>query len=316
MNLKERLQNLKNGGESSDKPEEETQSPASADEGEKKQGGTMFQCNCGSHIRGECPECDAGESRVNESDGDGSDADIQARLDAIGGENAVNPPPIAGETEPSTSEPPAGLETCPYCAKAFKHLSRHKCKVGPKPEPEPATEPETKEEPTPEPESGEPVELDPNAPNISAILKAVGETVAKEHVRLLEFLEENLPIMASLPLDVKNCEVSVGGENIPQEKGFVLFIDCLFSERLIQPVHAFEGMIKPLGDAVARENQVPHWSTVDYGKGPGLLASKLERYLKAEKPTGAIVVDSSTAEARACLPVLKMNSDHIVFGIR
>ena len=54
----------------------------------------------------------------------------------------------------------------------------------------------------------------------------------------------------------------------------------------------------------------------EYGKGPGLLAVRLERKLLQDTEIGVIVCDTRTAEFSACSGVLRKYARNIVIGVR
>jgi hypothetical protein len=100
------------------------------------------QCSCGSHLEGECPEC---------NDYKPPGWELRKKLQALGDKRNVNPPedgspsPSDGKAAPPASPPSSSPPTsqgkgpggvCPYCSVEFRHLSRHRCKQAPKLEPE------------------------------------------------------------------------------------------------------------------------------------------------------------------------------------
>ena len=97
--------------------------------------------------------------------------------------------------------------------------------------------------------------------------------------------------------------------------GFMLVLDALFEKVPNQPM-LFCDIIAPLAAAVAKENGVPHWAAVDYGKGSALLAAKLQAWLLSAQPHGTILADSSTPELRAVKEVLKRAAAVIIQGVR
>jgi hypothetical protein len=98
--------------------------------------------------------------------------------------------------------------------------------------------------------------------------------------------------------------------------GYMLLLDALFERTGVAvPLH-FGDLIAPLAEAVAKENQQEHWGAVEFGRGGPLLAAKLERWLRENKPTGVIVADSSTAELRAVKEVLKRHAKIVIQGVR
>src|SRR4030042_1245129 len=102
--------------------------------------------------------------------------------------------------------------------------------------------------------------------------------------------------------------------------GYILCLGCvpeLFADVKDIPVIQFHNLIKPLADAVARENQTGYWSVVDYGKGPGYLSEKLSRLLVETPPVGILVVsDRHTPEANACKETLKRHAQMVIHGIK
>jgi len=309
------------------------------------------QCACGSHLVGECPDCDGAD-----------EPPILRKLRALGDQKAVNPPPTEKEpeTEPSKdadgsgppsakdadgSGPPSAKETCPTCGKRFKHLSRHKCKeVSPPPE---------EIDPPPEvaevdgmvdrlgdglreigvlPKAADEAKPDPRLEKVAGTLNKI--TIdQKKRIQMLEEENDELNKVAvdrwkqieelTKKLEFKKKQIEVCDQvdemraaSRPALSGFIVLLDCLEHQDLGTGVVALADLVGPLADAVAQENGVPHWKCVEYGGGPGQLAARLDRLLEAEPPVGFVRCSSGELETSACLAVLKKHAKNIIQGVR
>lgn len=120
--------------------------------------------------------------------------------------------------------------------------------------------------------------------------------------------------------DLESASVSTPAPELPKfESGktsLTVMFDALF-EKSDGPAPLLLGdILVPLAAAVAKENGQPHWSAVDYGKGAGFLAAKLQQWLVQTSFAGTILVDSSTPEARAVKEVLRRAAGTIIQGVR
>lgn len=96
-----------------------------------------------------------------------------------------------------------------------------------------------------------------------------------------------------------------------------VYIDCVPMKGVRRTVHLVE-LLAPVMRAVAEKAKVAHWSLAEYGSGPGLLARALDDAMRSSPMPGsvALVVDGSTAEARAVKEVLLARADVVVKGLR
>lgn len=123
------------------------------------------------------------------------------------------------------------------------------------------------------------------------------------------------PKEAALPSAPTGPSTSPGHDRLM----FLVMFDVLF-ERLppdgLDILH-LPDLLAPLCDAVARENQIEYWASVDYGKGPSQLAAKLDRYLVANASKlgrAVIICDSDSPETRAVKDVLKRRARAVLRG--
>lgn len=220
-------------------------------------------------------------------------ASILARLREIGARkeiNAENPPaeeppveepPIAESPaeEPTTEEPEVreedpneGKTQCPTCDKWFKVIAKHRCTMAPKIEE--STE-ETKEE------------LEEEATE-----KSTEESTEKE----VKNIPENIPVEKE----------KTPKEEKPVRKDFTLLIDCVPTDAKIggfNIIHASR-LCMPVKEAICKEHGVEHYKSVQYGAGPGLLATRLERMLKEGIAIDFVYLDSRDIDSPAIVDVL------------
>jgi hypothetical protein len=98
-------------------------------------------------------------------------------------------------------------------------------------------------------------------------------------------------------------------------KDFDLYIDALVLSAYADEVSLFE-FIKPVTDAIEKENDIPHWSMMEYAHGCGTLMRRVEKFIQKTKPTGIIYLDSSTKEGNTCKDVLKKYARRVVLGVK
>ena len=96
----------------------------------------------------------------------------------------------------------------------------------------------------------------------------------------------------------------------------VVLFDALYEKCADSDPILLSDILAPLAAAVAKENGQLHWSTVDYAKGGGLLAAKLQHWLVSSSFCGTILVDSSTPEARAVKEVLRRMATVVIKGVQ
>jgi len=196
-------------------------------------------------------------------------------------------------------------ETCPNCGKQFKHLSRHQCKKKVSNE-----------------------ELQERAQQVAAQKNkerivddsSLGQGDSDEDRKITsDDSVESIPPAAveqSKKEVARHEAVDAAIKDTNQHPCYDLFLDAVFEKQDDVDLQHFTDIIAPFCEAVARENQVGYWSVVDYGKSPGLLAAKFERWVQNAKPCGIILADSSTPEVRACKEILKRYARNVIQGVR
>lgn len=91
--------------------------------------------------------------------------------------------------------------------------------------------------------------------------------------------------------------------------GLTLYINC----RPVRGVEyvELEALLAPMMAKVAEATKADHYTLVDYGKGPAMVAAMLSRSL----PSGAVVVDTRLPSSAACLEVLRPLALVVVEGM-
>lgn len=107
-------------------------------------------------------------------------------------------------------------------------------------------------------------------------------------------------------------------EKAPKKpSGYLLLIDAVYEAADgSEVVRYFGDVIRPFCEAVARENGVAWWSVVEYAKGPGFLAAKLDAALSKHGLDGVLIVDGGSAEGKACKEVLRRHARAVIQGVR
>lgn len=101
----------------------------------------------------------------------------------------------------------------------------------------------------------------------------------------------------------------------PGLEGLVVIYDALYARGGRQATLLVD-WVRPLAEAVAKENQVPSFGLVEYGKGGEQLAAKVERMIDATKPTGVVLCQTATAEGLALKSVLMRKAAVFIQGTR
>ena len=96
---------------------------------------------------------------------------------------------------------------------------------------------------------------------------------------------------------------------------FDLFLDCEIITNDLEWQYLAD-YLSDIEEAICKEQNIEHWKCCEYGKGPGLLAVRLERKLLQDTEIGVIVCDTRTAEFSACSGVLRKYARNIVIGVR
>lgn len=271
----------------------------------------ILQCACGSHLEGECPECDAEVESLT------------ARLQAIGDRHEVNPPapaepapaapvvpaetasskPPAPERPPAEEKKPLIREVCGICGKKTRTLSTHRCKGkdgtgttrGKKILHSPALPPEPSE--TPPTDAHEPAQT----PEVEASVPCpTSEEKGQEKPSEppTEGKDEGKKEEASGPL-------------------FDVVFDALFEKADGLGLVRLETILDQIEKDLAKETKVPHWTLIEYNKGPGMLAALFEYWIKKVPPRGIVVLaDSSSAGTRAVKDILRRYARTVIQGVR
>jgi len=100
--------------------------------------------------------------------------------------------------------------------------------------------------------------------------------------------------------------------------GFIVLVDCLKAkgEQGTQLIDA----LKPICQWLEQQYQVGHWSAISYNThgapGSAFLARAFDDWISRTRPTGTMILDSTTMEARAVMEVLMARADVVIRGIR
>jgi hypothetical protein len=234
------------------------------------------QCQCGSHIEGECPECDNVEE---------PSVPIESRSE-IEEEKGVNPPPVGQE--------------CPTCGKAFKRLAKHKCK-------------QSRQLKEPEKEN------DQSRP---AIETRFGNDQSRPAIETRFGNDKSLPKKESILRNdqsfsqkescIKNDQSERKKETLPR---IDLYVNILMEKGSMNAVPLTE-FLKPVTDAICKENKVDHWKNLEFGKAKGTLAVRTERFLKLQKESINIYVPPWCLEWEAVADVLRKYATNVFVGVR
>jgi hypothetical protein len=95
--------------------------------------------------------------------------------------------------------------------------------------------------------------------------------------------------------------------------GFFLLVDALIEKGA--SLRRVDDLIRPVREELEQKTQCVHYLTIDYGKGPAMLAAGLREAFQTNKPSGVFTVDSRAVDA-AVLTVLAEFADNIVRGVR
>jgi hypothetical protein len=248
----------------------------------------------------------------------GIDADgVAQRMRDLGRGDGINPPeeaqdgpqeppklgpmpPPPGEQEGAQGPPAAsedGKTPCPHCGKRFKHLSKHRCKLAPGLEAA-YVEP---------PAEAEPRNAEPPPPVLEE----------SSTLTLTESVSKPLTDQEAPPMDgVVIVQPRPVQEAPATSDGYLLLIDAIYEAADDTDIVYLGDIVAPLCEAVARENRVEQWQLVEYARGPGFLAQKLEKWIVEEGVEGAVYLDSMTAEGKACKEVLRRHARAVIQGVR
>ena len=105
-------------------------------------------------------------------------------------------------------------------------------------------------------------------------------------------------------------------EEKPKERkaapSLVVYIDCLPTKGAPEDVQAFEDVIAPHVDAVAKKHSVSTPLLIQYGEGKNHVAG----LLRVKPPTGCVTVTSDNPYWPACKTVLLQAADVVITGIK
>lgn len=110
------------------------------------------------------------------------------------------------------------------------------------------------------------------------------------------------------------------GKEIPKKPIFyTLCIDCIpYSDE--DDVVFASILIEPVVSQIKTAFAVAHWTHLEYGRGPGELEARLDKWLSLPLPVqldgSYIVLDSKSIEARAITSVLKKYATVVIQGIK
>jgi hypothetical protein len=119
-----------------------------------------------------------------------------------------------------------------------------------------------------------------------------------------------------LEKDLRNAETAVTeeAEALANNRGLTLYIDCVPTKG--EAYTDFAEFIAPHVDAVAQAHGAENFYDLDklFGRGPGMVAARL--LLPANRPTGALVIDSRHPFAAACVADLQRFATRVVRAMR
>jgi hypothetical protein len=98
----------------------------------------------------------------------------------------------------------------------------------------------------------------------------------------------------------------------PAQPRLTLLVDCLPAKG--QQATMLSTALVPLKAAVEKKHGVAFWELLSYRDGDSFLAAYLRTAWQQEKPSGAFLVDSRSAEWRACGDVLTELADVVIRG--
>jgi hypothetical protein len=228
------------------------------------------QCQCGSHIEGECPECD----------------------------NVEEPSSHEIEEEKGVNPPEKKKEQCPTCQKWFVRLKRHRC--GDKDDQIPTNEVQSRHVKEPEKENDqstlttESMTTESMAPNDQS---AQGKEPILQN-------DQSSPEKESKDRTDQSSAAKID-----------LYINILMEKGSMNAVPLTE-FLKPVTDAICKENEVDHWRNLPFGKAKGTLAVRTWRFLQLQKESINIYVPPWCLEWEAVADVLRKYATNVFVGVR
>lgn len=160
------------------------------------------------------------------------------------------------------------------------------------------------------PEKDGPITSKKAQPHISHARRTLGQAV----LAAFDSVDSN----GSLRAELKKEEPAETPDETPAapRRKLTVYLDCV-------PVKGGENcrqlgdLLSPSMTSIAESEGITHWALTDYGRGSALLAVAFDRWLTENPPAGSIsiLVDGSSAEARAVREVLIARADVVVRGV-
>jgi len=97
---------------------------------------------------------------------------------------------------------------------------------------------------------------------------------------------------------------------LPAPAPLVLYVDCWPMKGSGIVVTSLDEYVRPFMAEAAEANGVPHYSLVEYGRGPSYVAARVLE----SPPQGAVYVNTRFPSSAACLEVLQPLAVAIVKG--
>jgi hypothetical protein len=94
-----------------------------------------------------------------------------------------------------------------------------------------------------------------------------------------------------------------------------LYVNILMEKGSMNAVPLTE-FLKPVTDAICKENKVDHWKNLEFGKAKGTLAVRTERFLQLQKKSINIYVPPWCLEWEAVADVLRKYATNVFVGVR
>jgi hypothetical protein len=232
------------------------------------------QCQCGSHIEGECPECDETSEETEST-------------------------PVIEEEEKGVNPPPVGQE-CPTCGKVFKRLAKHKCKAESPKETHVQNGTQSRHVTESEKENDQ-----------SSKMKESGPPNDKSH-KVKEPHKENDQSRSEIETRTENDQTTSKKE--PTHR-IDLYVNILMEKGSMNAIPLTE-FLRPVTDAICKENEVDHWRNLPFGKAKGTLAVRTERFLKLQKESINIYVPPWCLEWEAVADVLRRYATNVFVGVK
>jgi hypothetical protein len=260
------------------------------------------QCQCGSHLEGECPECDETSEETEST-------------------------PVIEEEEKGVNPPEKKKEQCPTCQKWFVRLKRHRC--GDKDDQIPTNEVQSRHVKEPEKENDQStLTTESMMMNVQSSPKKETRPKNDQASKVTESENENDKSLPKKESILRNDQSSLGKEpNPPNDKllgstdskkenvKIDLYINILMEKGSLDAIPLTE-FLKPVTDAICKENEVDHWRNLPFGKAKGTLAVRTWRFLQLQKKSINIYVPPWCLEWEAVADVLREYATNVFVGVR